>query len=440
MNERKYLQEAKRRGIENYTVFFDQNRSQSLTMVDGEVREQQIADETSLSATGLFRGKVGSYRVDSVRGETPSLLAEGVLRSALNGRRKSGKAFLSERLSYPRNVLFDPAFPPLTLKELGELARRFDGKIRAEEPRAEKILIEVSTEEGMEVFFNSHGIVLKTPYRFLSASAQFIRSRSTDRRAGGLFVSSLKGPSDLEERFLAKMKEAVQRTEDLLGSRPSPSGEFPVLLSPDAFLVFLRLFLSQLSAKAVQDRLSLLCGRKGRKVSSCVLSVDHTPMRPSPFAMPYDGDGVPVQDFPILERGILRNYADNLETAGKAHRKSNGCSTGSSCRFGSVTVHPGTRSMPELLSSMEDGLLVTSLGGLNSGIDGTTLHFSLPFEGYRVQGGRRGPAVSMNLLSGDVLSLMEDLVEFSSETEESPSGDLVPFALVRRMAISGTDC
>jgi PmbA protein len=85
---------------------------------------------------------------------------------------------------------------------------------------------------------------------------------------------------------------------------------------------------------------------------------------------------------------------------------------------------------------MKDGLYITSVSGLNSGINGQTLDFSLPCQGYVIKDGKIEKATSMIVMAGNLKTLFNSIVALGNDIRYS-AGTFAPSVLVKGISISG---
>ena len=121
----------------------------------------------------------------------------------------------------------------------------------------------------------------------------------------------------------------------------------------------------------------------------------------APTASDIDDEGLACRRVDLIADGVLGGFLQNAYTA----RASGTVSTGSAQR-GSHRSAPGRRSpggeggcracqSPEqIMAGVGDGLLVTELAGLHSGVNPVSGDLSVGIEGRRITGGSRGRAHS----------------------------------------------
>jgi PmbA protein len=161
---------------------------------------------------------------------------------------------------------------------------------------------------------------------------------------------------------------AAKRAIESLGSKKlAEPRTLPVIFDNYTSSIFLSLLSYGISARSVQEGRSVLSNKLGKKVASKNLTViDDSWMVDGLNTVKCDAEGIPTTVKPVIERGILRNYLHNSYTAhqeGKA-------STGNAVRGGedylqtpgispiNYCIEPSRKSLVELISSIDEGLLV----------------------------------------------------------------------------------
>jgi PmbA protein len=156
----------------------------------------------------------------------------------------------------------------------------------------------------------------------------------------------------------------------------------------------------------------------------------------------FDGEGVPHQKTPIIEKGILKNFLYDDYTA----RKQGEQSTGNATRAGYLStpsieatnfhVLPGSKSPEQLLSEIDDGLLVSFLQGAHSSnpVNGEFSVVATP--AWRIHKGKIEHATRGVMLAGNIFELLKNVSEAANN--ERKMGQLVaPWILVEKIKVIG---
>lgn len=215
---------------------------------------------------------------------------------------------------------------------------------------------------------------------------------------------------------------------DLFKNRETAtSGRFQVVLSP---LVLLQLFYYTLfkalsGDNAIREK-SLLAGRRGENVASSTFTLhDNGIIREGVSSMEMDDEGVPCQDTPLIEKGILQGFIWNdywakrtgVTSTGNAHY--NDRMGEMSILQSNMVVTPG-RVTTEQLFDIKDGYYVVGLQGAH-GSNPESGDFSVVcIPAYRIRNGAIAGGVTGVMLSDNVFSLLQkiDAVGRSTEVRE----------------------
>jgi predicted Zn-dependent protease len=133
-----------------------------------------------------------------------------------------------------------------------------------------------------------------------------------------------------------------------------------------------------LRGSAVVRGVSPLKDKIGQQVfNERVTIIDDSTDPGGKMAAPFDDEGTPGQETYLVRNGVLENYICDLKTASEL-----GCMpTGNGFRskgiyriktyevkpigdFSNVRIDPGTMTLDEMIGSIDEGVLVKSIGGL----------------------------------------------------------------------------
>ncbi len=214
--------------------------------------------------------------------------------------------------------------------------------------------------------------------------------------------------------------QILQRLEWAEVNVSPPVGRFPILFTAKAADMLWATVQAALSGKRVIERSSPWSDRIGEQVTSKALTLSQDPDE-GPFSCPFDDEGTPTQPLVFIENGILRLFYTD-RTIG---RKLGHGSTGNGFRPGlgsyptpslfNTLIKPGRRSLPELIASLDEGLVVDQMLGGGAGISG---EFSVNVElGYRVKQGKILGRIKDTMVAGNVYTALQNLVELGGDAD-----------------------
>jgi PmbA protein len=260
----------------------------------------------------------------------------------------------------------------------------------------------------------------------------------------GLGVGLGRDPATLDAEAIGG--EAADRALALVGARQAESRRCPVVL--DAFVAasFVGFIGGMLSADAVQRGRSLFAGREGDEIAGPALRVADDSTDPEgPGSAPFDGEGSPSSRTPLIDGGRLLTFLFDARTGRKAGRATTANATRGSYRSPpqvgttNLVMEPGEEPLEGLVLQAGEGLYVTDVVGLHSGVNPVSGTFSVGASGRLIEGGELGRPVREMTIASDLVSMLRGVQAVGSRPRWVPFGGSVkaPPVLIAEMAVSG---
>ena len=208
----------------------------------------------------------------------------------------------------------------------------------------------------------------------------------------------------------------------LFRSFPSHDKQYPIVFSGQAFLDLLGAFSNLFSAQNILDKQSLHTRESlGQLVANPLLSVVDDPLHESHVSPDlFDGEGTAVRKLTLIEKGVLTGLWHHSVTANLFDSQKTGhARVGAKMTVGPwfLNVAPGAG----LGAIVEDCVWVDELEALHAGVNPLQGSFSLPFLGYRIQGGKKQSLDGVTV-AGDILTLLKSIVAVDSSQQRASSG------------------
>lgn len=324
-----------------------------------------------------------------------------------------------------------------------ELALEVERAARAREGVTQVENAVYSDADGSVALANSRGFAASYSATQAWAYASAFAGEGADLMTG-LGVGMGRDPAALDPEAIGA--EAAERALALVGARQPESRRCPVIL--DAFVAasFIGFIGSMLAADAVQRGRSLFAGREGDEVADPALRLADDGTDPDgPSSAPFDGEGVPTRRNALIEDGRLLGFLYDSPTARRAGRATTGNARRGSYRSPpsvgttNLVIEGGERDLAGLAAQAGDGLYVTDVAGLHSGVNPVSGTFSVGASGRLVENGELGTPVREITIASDLVSMLKAVRAVGSELRWVPFGGSVkaPPILVGEMAVSG---
>jgi PmbA protein len=300
-----------------------------------------------------------------------------------------------------------------------------------------------SDADGSVALANSRGFAAGYDATQAWAYASAFAGEGADLMTG-FGVDLGRDPDSLDPESIGA--EAAERALALVGARQPESRRCPVVL--DAFVAasFIGFIGSMLSADAVQRGRSLFAGREGDEIADPALALGDDGTDPEgPSSAPFDGEGSPSRRTPLIAGGRLLTFLFDARTARKAGRTTTGNASRGSYRSPpsvgttNLVLEPGTVDLDGLFGAAGEGLFVTEVAGLHSGVNPVSGTFSVGASGRLIEGGEAGAPVRELTIASDLVSMLQAVREVGSAGRWVPFGGSVkaPPVLVAQMVVSG---
>ena len=438
MNFAKFFELCKQNGITESQLSFSRSTALSIELFRHEIENFSVNDSQAVIAAGIVNGKFGSSSTEKLNKDTFPFLVERILLTAgLSEKPETADIFPGSPRYHKKNV-FNPGLAEIPTEEKLALIKRIEDAIYAADSRVAEVEVSYGERESYSEFYNSYGLKLKqkTNYFYITASA-VMRQDGVTKNNGDVILDNDLSKVDVDA-FVAKV---VQGAAAKFGADSIATKKYPTVISNEVMPSFIGYFLSSAIADEVQRHSSMLEGKLGTKIASSHLTIEERPLEKNIFFSYFDGEGVATYNKTVVKKGVLQTYFYNRETAKKdgVETTANGTWGGGKIgtSFSNIFVKPGKQSFDELISGIEDGIYITDVAGLGTGMNATSGDFSCQAEGFHIVHGKIAEPLTLITLSGNLLKMFGDLKGFANDPKMSLGSISVATAYIKSMNIGG---
>jgi PmbA protein len=249
-------------------------------------------------------------------------------------------------------------------------------------------------------------------------------------------------PDDLDPTKAAA--DAAERATRLLGATKPASGRFTVVLDPYVTAQLLSILAGTMNGEAVLKGRSLFADRLGEEIASPLVTLVDDPTDERAYtATETDGEGLATRRNVLVDGGVLQKFVHNAYTA----RRAGVAPTGSAVRGGfrstpgvgcrAVQLAPGDKMQPDLVADVGEGLLVSSVSGLHSGVNPVSGDFSTGAEGLRISGGAFSEPLREFTIASTLQRMLHDVEAVGADIEWLPMSAAGVSLVIRDVSVSG---
>ncbi len=407
------------------------SESSAVVFENDRLKSAASSQRTQIDVKVIMDGKVG------VSSTTDPADIEGVVSRAFEAAQFGSPAhfeFPAPETLEPVKI-FDPALLPLQKPEMIRMGQHMMEMVKSYNP---EILAdaEINKTRYQVEYANSNGAHYSADHTEFDVGTGGALVRGNDMLFAGHRIGQKKREVDLEEIATQSIEyfRLAERTAAVA------SGELPVIFTPRGLAALLLSLDMALDGKNVFLGASPLREKLGQQVASPMLTIRDDPFLEFGFnSGAFDDEGTARKVTPLIDKGILRNFIYDLDTAEQAGVKPTG--HGSTRTLTNLVIEPGATPYQAMISSLPQGLLVHQFLGLGQGnpISG---EFSVNIMlGYKIEAGKVVGRVKDVMLAGNAFEAIKDITAISTE-RESVSGPykwyngLMPYIQVGKLSVT----
>jgi PmbA protein len=343
-------------------VYSADSRGDSVSFEDAHLKDVQSSMQSGICLRIIKNNTLGfAYTKNLVN-------REELIKNALDSLKGGVEGLFELPLTKGLQSLdtYDPLIETLTNSAMVEecsrvcdfLSRRTKGQINISAYRSinSKRIINSS---GTDLSLKSSAYILNTHVLYPYSYASLYRT---------LKSKSFKKASDEYLNYLVD-------TYNLSMREVTPDrNKMKVLFLPENMYVLMWRLQSATSGLSLYHNISPVEEKIGEKIFDEKLSIINEPLDDSlPGARAFDDEGTPCSRFPVIEKGVLRNFyydlyfAQKLKTSPTGHGFKGSVSSKPVPSLSHLTILPGNTSFSGLIKSIDSGIIIADALGAHSG-------------------------------------------------------------------------
>lgn len=439
------FEKGKAKGFTSQEVYYQENKKLTISVFEGQVDKFTLSEDGGMSYRVIYGGKMGYAYSERFDDDAIEMLLNEALGNAEVIESEDEVYLYDGSGEYTEINDFNPELSKQSLDDKIKFLIDVENELRAYDSRIKRLSYNNYVEvESSKFIVNTEGLDVEDKSNYCLAYVMPVVESDGDTRTGlGYDISN-----DFYALSSSKITEtAAKESLSMLGAEPIASKTCPVIVKNDAFAQLFSAFMGIFSADRVQKDISTLKGKIGQKIAADMITLIEDPhMTGAMASASFDAEGVPTEPKKIIESGVLKTYLYNLKTAKKDGVKSTGNASKGSYKGtigtapSNIYIEPGKLSFDEMISTVDEGVLIVSFQGLHAGLDSISGDFSLQCHGFEVRNGKLGKPVSQITVSGNFFEMLNEIETISDDLIFSiMANDYMgaPSMKIKRMSISG---
>ncbi|MDD2496461.1 MAG: TldD/PmbA family protein [Tissierellia bacterium] len=441
----KLFEEGKKQGMSDMEVFYGGGSSLSLKVFEKELDGYSLSESEGLSFRGVYNGKMGYSYTEKVDETSIDFLIKGAIENAKVIDSDDEECIFEGSKEYKEVNNFNPKLEQVKEEEKIKFVRDLEEECLKIDKRIAKVETCVYGDGyGETIISNSKGLFLQEKNNIAYTYVVVLAKENDDIKTGFAYRT---GNDFTKFSYQEIAQEAVKDALSQLGASSIKSGDYTIVLRNNASADLLEAFSGIFSAENVQKDLSLLKGKIGEKIGSDNFTIIDDPFMEEGLASKsFDGEGVACKYKKVVDKGVLTTYLHNLKTAKKDNVQTTGNASKSSYKSpiditpSNFYIEKGSRSLDEIISSIDKGLLISDLQGLHSGLNTVSGDFSLAAGGYEIEEGKIKRPIEQITVAGNYFDLLKNIEEVGSDLKFGLPGEAYigsPSIKIKYLSIAG---
>ncbi|MCH5160730.1 MAG: TldD/PmbA family protein [Clostridiales bacterium] len=439
IDKEKLFAAAAKRGFTIFELSSSRQDKLTISTYNGETETYMIADDFGMNMRGILDGKGGSFKTDRADDAIIEQALDAVATSAKYGQPIDEDLFVGGgEYEYEKVDTFSEALDAIPPAELKALCERLSTAALKADSRVYNANADIEYLRGVKTLSNSKGLDLEAKFNNITVvlSCEAKQDGEPVSHYEYYILPSMDGFDEAEF-----VKKTVDGTVKQFGGSTVDSGKYKVVFSDNCVATLTEALMDAFSAFDAEQHLSLLEGKIGEQVFSKHLTITEEPIGNAPYCFPFDSEGVPCKNKTLVDKGVPTGFVYDLATAKRAGVKStgNGRTAGGNVRpaVSCAAIESGKMTLDELFGHVGDGLYITSLGGVSTGLDRQSGNYSLEASGYRIEKGNLTSPVSLITVAGNLMETFAGITAVGKDRKFTFYNIVAPAIAVDVQSISG---
>lgn len=421
--------------VQDYTELrVQENRSATIRMVNGNLVHNQRTVTGGVSARSFKNGVWGFASLPDVSDASAAQAIDlaGINARFLASKEQRGPVTLPSRPGVS-SLSLATSRPRAGQQQLMDFVRALDEQIAKHYPGLSSRMVTLATLDMEKTLVTADGAnaYSLTPRTILYVSLSTLAgSESIDLYdtfgGSGQFEDVFDDPRALFPQLDALHTHLRGKAE---GVYPR-AGKHEVVLGPDLAGILAHEAVGHTVEADLVLGGSVADNRVGQPVASELITlVDYAHTaggRPCPVPIHVDDEGVAAQDAVLIERGILKGFLHNKETAAHfgvdptGNARAYQFSDEPLVRMRNTAIVPGTSRLSEMIASVDDGYYL--MRSSNGQADSTGEFMFGVVLGYEITGGKLGRAIRDTTISGVAFEMLKTVTGVSDDMSWTCAG------------------
>ncbi len=428
--QQKLFEQGAQTGFTDMELYYEREEKFGCEVFKGEIDKYESSEVAGLSFRGVYNGNMGYSFTEKLDEESITFLLANAKENSIILDDEDKEELFAGSDEYSEQSFYSTNLQEVTPQDKINLMLEIEKELFAYDERVTGTdYFILNSSEVERSILNNKGLSLQEKKNYLMLYVSVIVKQGDEIKTGD-YVKITKDFYEIEPKVAAK--HAVEEALAQLDAQSIESRKYSVLLRSDAAASLVHTFAPIFSAEVAEKGQSRLRDKVGQSIGVASLNmVDDPFLDEGVLSSTFDGEGVATRKLQLVENGTLTTLLHNQKTAKKDNTVSTGHASKASYKSAisvapsNLYIEPSTTSFDELVSSLEEGIIITGLSGLHSGANQVSGNFSIAASGLFVKDGKVESSVNQMTIAGNFFDVLNSIQQIGADLKFSPWASLL---------------
>ncbi|CAP18511.1 modulator of DNA gyrase [Candidatus Phytoplasma mali] len=416
----KWIEKGISKGFSDLEIFINKNKKLNISLENAKIDNYTESKIISVSLKGIYKNKISQVYFENLSDDNFEKMLD-VLKNNISVIDTKEPAIIFEGSEkYPNIIENNFDFSKVDLEMKINLLKNLE-KIISKSPFYKKIEKNSYQEVfHQKILINSKGVNLQSnnSFAYIYTSAIFTKNKDVQSYGKVQLVKNF-----LEFDFEKHAKKIIHYGEKKLCGKSLKSNVYPTVFSNEMFAELLQSFSGIFNAENAYRNLTQLKDKLNEVIASPKINIIDDPLSDfTYFKEKFDDEGVACYKKIIVQKGVFKLFVNNLKTAKIFNNKPTGNGFGNGISMTNFYLEKGEKTLKEMIYPIENGIYITDLVGLHTGVEMISGDFSLQASGFKIEQGEITTPIKMIVISGNFFDILKNLKDIGNDFKLQLSG------------------
>ncbi len=412
MNAKVIIDRVLEKGFDEAEVFYMKSNSLKFEVFESKVDSYSLSEHQGYSLRMIVNNKLGYAYSEDTDEQSIDNLIENCIQNAKCSDKETNLE-LTHPQEYENVQTYYSQLAEVSYQEKRDCIVEFEKKLKQSDSRISKVMLKYGETKSEIQICNTKNLDIKSHQNMGYILTQIVAVENgqsvVDYEVKPLFEFK-------RDDILNEVAYISKNIIDKLSPSRIPSGHYPCIIKNTAFANLLSTMTSIFSLDFVNKDLSVLKQSLNQQVFNNKISmIDNPHLNRGVKTCNFDSEGNKTHVKKLVSNGVLKMFINDQKSANEANVKPTGngfkgaYNSKVSVQMTNFYIEAANQSLDEMISKIDEGVLIDNFGGLHAGVNSLTTEFSLQSSGFYIKNGKIEKPISLITIAGNFIELLNQV-------------------------------